>query len=158
MHESAFNSAVLLLVGSMAIGLLIGTQGYQDVAAFTSAPFKGVLCLFLLDMGLVAAKRLESLKQAGPVTVGFAVLSPPVHATLGIGAAYVLGLGPGDALLLAVLAGSASYIAVPAALRMALPEANPSLYVPMSLGLTFPFNVVLGIPLYWAMVQWMWAG
>ncbi len=157
LHESAFNSAVLLLLGSMVIGMLIGKDGFTDVAPFMQDPFKGVLCLFLLDMGLVAMRRLGELKQAGLVTVGFAIVSPPIHAMLGIGLARGLGLSPGDALLLSVLAGSASYIAVPAALRLSLPKANPSLYVPMSLGLTFPFNVVLGIPLYWAVIQKLWS-
>ncbi len=157
LHEAAFNSAVLLLLGSMFIGIAIGEQGYGDIAPFVAAPFKGVLCLFLLDMGLVATRRLGDLRRAGWVAIAFGLLAPPVHAMLGVAAASLLGLTAGDALLLAVLVGSASYIAVPAALRMSLPEANPSIYLPMSLGLTFPFNVVIGIPLYWAVIQRMWA-
>jgi hypothetical protein len=156
LHESAFNSAVLLLLGSMIIGTLIGKEGFADIRPFVYDPFKGVLCLFLLDMGLVAARRLGDLKRAGPLTVIFGLAAPPIHAGLGISLGYILNLSPGDTLLLAVLVGSASYIAVPAALRLSLPKANPSLYVPMSLGLTFPFNVVLGIPLYWAVIAWAW--
>ncbi len=157
LHEAAFNSAVLLLLGSMLIGMVIGPKGFGDIAPFVAAPFKGVLCLFLLDMGLVATRRLGDLRRAGWVAIAFGLLAPPVHAMLGVAAASVLHLTAGDALLLAVLVGSASYIAVPAALRMSLPEANPSIYLPMSLGLTFPFNVVIGIPLYWAVIQRMWA-
>jgi len=149
LHEAAFNPAVFMLLGSMGIGVLIGPEKFGDVAPFVSKPFKGVLCVFLLDMGLLAARRLGDLRAAGVVTLGFALLAPPVHALLAVAVGRALGLSPGDTLLLAVLAGSASYIAVPAALRLSLPEANPSLYVPMSLGLTFPFNVIIGIPLYW---------
>jgi len=158
LHESAFNSAVLLLLGAMVIGLLIGKDGFADVSAFMYQPFKGVLCLFLLDMGLLAARRIGDLKRAGLTTIGFALIAPPVHAAIGIALAYALNLSAGDALLLAMLAGSGSYIAVPAALRLSLPKANPSLYVPMALGLTFPFNVVIGIPLAWAVIEFLWNG
>jgi hypothetical protein len=156
LHESAFNSAVLLLLGSMVIGLMVGKAGFAEVAPFVAEPFKGVLCLFLLDMGLLAARRLGDLRRAGVWTIGYALAAPPTHAALGIALAYVLGLSPGDALLLAMLAGSGSYIAVPAALRLSLPRANPSLYVPMALGITFPFNVIVGIPLAWAVIQQVW--
>ncbi len=155
-HEAFFNSAVLVLIGCLGIGAAIGRDGFADLAPFVAEPFKGVLCLFLLDMGLLAARRLGDLRRAGVVAIGFGLLAPPIHAALGIGIAYVTGLGQGDALLLAVLAGSASYIAVPAALRLSLPAANPSLFVPMSLGLTFPFNVAVGIPLYWRVISLLW--
>ncbi len=149
LHEAAFNPAVLMLLGSMAIGLMIEPHEFDEIAPFVSKPFKGVLCLFLLEMGLLAARRLGDLGAAGATTIVFALAAPPIHAAIAIGLGWVLGLPAGDTLLLAVLAGSASYIAVPAALRLSLPEANPSLYVPMSLAVTFPFNVVVGIPLYW---------
>ncbi len=149
LHEAAFNPAVFMLLGSMGIGMLIGPERFAEVAPFVSKPFKGVLCVFLLEMGLLAARRLGDLPAAGAATIGFSLVAPPVHAGLAILASGLVGLSPGDTLLLAVLSGSASYIAVPAALRLSLPEANPSLYVPMSLGLTFPFNVIIGIPLYW---------
>lgn len=157
LREAFLNGAVVVLVGSLVIGLLIGETGWTSVSPFLYDPFKGVLCLFLLDMGLVAAHRLGDLRRSGLWLIGFALLSAPVHASLGIAAAYMLGIGQGDALLLAVLAGSASYIAVPAAMRLAVPEANPSLYVPMSLAVTFPFNITLGIPLYMAVIDWAWA-
>jgi len=156
-HEAMFNSAVLLLLGSLAIGAIIGHDGFAELAPLADAPFKGVLCLFLLDMGLVAARRLGDLRRAGLVPMAFGLVAPPAHAMLGIGVAWAIGLDRGDALLLAVLTGSASYIAVPAALRLSLPQANPSLFVPMSLGLTFPFNVVVGIPLYWSVIRSVWS-
>ena len=115
-----------------------------------------MLCLFLLDMGLVAARRLGDLRKAGPALVAFAIVSAPVHASLGIAAAWLLDAGRGDALLLATLAGSASYIAVPAAMRLAVPEANPGVYVTMSLAVTFPFNITVGIPLYMAVIDALW--
>jgi hypothetical protein len=157
LREALLNGAVLLLLGSMAIGIVTGSEGWDAVKPLLYDPFKGILCLFLLDMGLVAAKRLRDMKTGGPLLIGFAILSAPVHAMLGIGAAYALGLGIGDALLLAVLVGSASYIAVPAAMRLAIPQANPSLYVPMSLGITFPFNIAIGIPLYLAIIKALWS-
>ena len=157
LHEAVFNGAVLLLVGSLVIGYLTGERGWESMKPLVKAPFKGVLCLFLLDMGLIAAKRLGDLRRAGPMVVGFSLVMPVLHAVLGIAIAAALGIGAGDALLLAVLFGSASYIAVPAAMRMALPEANPSLYVPMSLGLTFPLNITIGIPLYYSVIQWWWS-
>ncbi len=155
-HEACFNSAVILLTGALLIGMLIGPEGMTELAPFIKAPFKGVLCLFLLDMGIVATRRVADLRRAGPTPIAFGLIAAPVHAGLGIAVAYSLRLPAGDALLLAVLAGSASYIAVPAALRLSLPKANPSVYVPMSLGLTFPFNVIVGIPLYWAVIQSLW--
>jgi hypothetical protein len=120
---------------------------------FTEKLFYGALCFFLLDMGLVAAQRLQDLRKVGSFLIGFAVLAPLVNAMLGLGISRLLGLPQGDALLFMVLCASASYIAVPAAMRMTVPEANPSLYISTALGLTFPFNVVVGIPLYLSLVQ-----
>ena len=155
-REAFLNGAVVVLVGSLLIGTAIGNKGWESIKPFAYTPFKGVLCLFLLDMGLVAARRLGDLKACGPKLIGFAIVSAPVHAALGIAVAYMLGVGQGDALLLAVLAGSASYIAVPAAMRLAVPDANPGLYVTMSLAVTFPFNITLGIPLYMAAINVLW--
>ncbi len=155
-RESVLNSAVFLLLGSLVIGLLTGDDGWDTVKPFVHAPFKGVLCLFLLDMGLIAAKRLRDLRSTGVTLIVFAIVAAVVHAMLGIGVARLLGTSPGDALLLAVLVGSASYIAVPAAMRLSIPQANPSLYLPMSLGVTFPFNIIVGIPLYYAIIQAVW--
>ncbi|MGD1916203.1 MAG: sodium-dependent bicarbonate transport family permease [Phycisphaerales bacterium] len=154
-HESLANSAIVLLLGSLIIGYLTGDSGWATMKPLVKDPFQAVLCLFLLDMGLLAARRLGDLRRSGLFLVAFALIAPPLQAGLGIVAARALGLGEGDALLLAVLFGSASYIAAPAALRLALPNANPSLFVPLSLGVTFPFNIIVGIPLY-AMAINMW--
>lgn len=155
-HEALANGAIVLLLGSLVIGYLSGDAGWTTMKPLVKDPFQAILCLFLLDMGLVAARRLGDLRRSGAFLVGFALVAPMVQALLGILAARALGLSTGDALLLAVLFGSASYIAAPAALRLALPKANPSLFVPMSLGLTFPFNIVVGIPLYAMIIQWWW--
>ncbi|MEM6332943.1 MAG: sodium-dependent bicarbonate transport family permease [Planctomycetota bacterium] len=154
-REAGLNGAVVLLVGAMVIGYVTGERGWASVSAFVYDPFKGVLCLFLLDMGLLAARRVGDLRRAGVFLVGFGVVWALVQGLIGVGAAVALGLDRGDALLLAILFGSASYIAVPAALRLALPGANPSLYIPLALGITFPFNIVVGIPMYYALLGWL---
>jgi hypothetical protein len=155
-REAFLNGAVLVLVGSLIIGAVVGPEGFEGLKAFAAYPFKGVLCVFLLEMGLLAAKRVGDLKRGGPFLLSFAVLSPIVQAAIGIAVARAIGTSPGDALLLAILFGSASYIAVPAAMRLSIPQANPSLYVPMSLALTFPFNIALGIPLYMSVIRFLW--
>ena len=150
------NDSVFLLLGALVIGMLSGEKGWQSVAPFAHEPFKGVLCLFLLDMGLIAARRLNSLRASGPLLLGFSIVFPLVCATVAPGAAHLMELGPGDALLFTVLCASASYIAVPAAVRIAIPTANPSLFLPMSLAVTFPFNIAIGIPLYQAAIDSIW--
>ncbi len=157
LREAFLGGPVFLLVGAFAIGLLVGEKGWESVAPFTHEPFKGILCLFLLDMGLIAARRLDEVKRSGLLLVSFAILVPLLQASVGVGAAWFLGLQPGDALLLTVLCASASYIAVPAALRTALPNANASLFLPMSLALTFPFNIAVGLPLYMATIETLWS-
>ena len=156
LHEAFLNSSVLLLLGSLLIGLLSAAyspSGMAKMEPFTGGLFYGALSFFLLDMGIVAAQRLQDLRRAGTFLVGFAVLAPLAHALVGLGISRLLGLPQGDALLFMVLCASASYIAVPAAMRMSVPQANPSLYISSALGLTFPFNIVIGIPLYMALVQ-----
>ncbi len=156
LQEAFLNGSVFLLIGSLVIGYLVtvfSPSGLVRMEPFTDKLFYGALCFFLLDMGLVAAQRLQDLRRAGAFLVGFAVLAPLVHAVLGLLLSRLLGLGVGDALLFMVLCASASYIAVPAAMRMTVPEANPSLYISSALGVTFPFNVVVGIPLYLALAQ-----
>jgi hypothetical protein len=155
-REAFLNGSVFLLLGALAIGVLGGEKGWNSVAPFAHEPFKGVLCLFLLDMGLIAARRLGRLKESGALLLGFALVAPIVLATLAIFAARALGLEQGNALLFTVLCASGSYIAVPAAVRSALPQANPSLFLPMSLAVTFPFNIALGIPLYMAVIEALW--
>lgn len=148
LHESFTDGAQLLLIGAMVIGLLTGESGKVAMQPFSGDLFKGMLSFFLLDMGLMAARNLPQVRGKSPVLVAYAVLGPIVHATLALALAYVLNLSAGDGALLMVLAASASYIAVPAVLRYALPEANPSLYFGLSLGVTFPLNILFGIPIY----------
>jgi uncharacterized protein len=149
LHEAFLNGSVLLLIGSVIIGFLTGVDGWHKVHLFVEKDiFYGALMFFLLDMGLVAARRIQDLRQTGMFLIGFAVLMPIANALIGIVLAHVIGMGQGDSLLFAVLCASASYIAVPAAMRMTVPEANPSLYVSMALAITFPFNIIVGIPIY----------
>ena len=143
------NGSIVLLVGSFLIGLITGADGMARIESFIVSPFQGVLCLFLLDMGLVAGRGLRASRGVlGLGAVVFGVLMPLVGAMAGLGMGMALGLSVGGLALMMTLAASASYIAVPAAMRVALPEANPSIYLTLSLGVTFPFNLVVGIPLY----------
>lgn len=153
-HEAFFNGSVFLILGSLLIGVLTGSEGEKALKPFTDDIFKGLLSFFLLDMGIIAAKRLGDLGSNRWFLTGFGILMPIANAILAIFIARLLGLSEGDALLLAILCASASYIAVPAAMRLAVPEANPSLYVAMALAITFPFNIVVGIPLYHGMIEW----
>jgi hypothetical protein len=153
LHESFTDGAQLLLLGAMVIGLITGEAGQEAMAPFSVDLFKGMLAFFLLDMGLMAARNLPQVKGQSPVLIAYAVIGPIVHAALALGVAVVLKLSAGDGALLMVLAASASYIAVPAVLRTALPEAKPALYFGLSLGLTFPLNIVLGIPVYLSVAQ-----
>lgn len=158
LHEAFLNASVFLLVGSLIIGMLTGKQGWEKLEPFTQGIFYGALTFFLLDMGLIAARKIKDLKKTGSFLVGFSVLIPMLNALLGILLAKGLGFTVGNALLFAVLCASASYIAVPAAMRLTLPEANPSLYVSMALALTFPFNIIVGIPLYLEMIKMIGIG
>jgi uncharacterized protein len=148
LHESFTDGAQLLLLGAMVIGMLTGEAGQAVMAPFSTDLFKGMLAFFLLDMGLLAARNLGELKGKPLWLLGYALLAPLVHAALALALALMAGVSPGNGALLMVLAASASYIAVPAVLRHAIPEAQPALYFGMSLGITFPFNIVIGIPLY----------
>ncbi|MCX6938255.1 MAG: sodium-dependent bicarbonate transport family permease [Verrucomicrobia bacterium] len=155
-RDAFLNGSVFLLLGSLLIGALAGPTRGAAIMPFVETLFPGLLALFLLDMGIVAARRLGDLRKAGLTAITFAAVSPLINASLGLGLSALLGLAHGDALLLIVLCASASYIAVPAALRIALPEANPSLYVTLSLAVTFPLNILIGIPLYhWAVGAWL---
>jgi hypothetical protein len=153
LHESFTDGAQLLLLGAMVVGMITGDAGKAAMQPFSGDLFKGMLSFFLLDMGLMAARNLPQVKGKSPVLVAYAVIGPILHASLGLGLAYLLGLSAGDGALLMVLAASASYIAVPAVLRFALPEANPSLYFGLSLGVTFPLNILFGIPIYVGLAQ-----
>ena len=156
LREAFLNSSVLLLVGSLVIGLLVAAYSPASVAKmlpFSEQMFYGALSFFLLDMGIVAAQRIRDLREAGAFLVGFSILMPLFNSLVGVLISKGLGLEPGNALLFVVLCASASYIAVPAAMRMTVPEANPSLYISMALGVTFPFNIMVGIPLYMTLVN-----
>lgn len=155
--EAFFNGSVLLLIGSLVIGYIAGETGEKELKPFVNEIFFGMLSLYMLDMGLLAARRLKDLRKAGGFLVSFAVLFPPIVGLLTILLSYALGYSRGDALLQTVLLASASYIAVPAAMRMAVPQANMSILLPMSLGITFTFNVSVGIPLYYFIIQYIWA-
>jgi hypothetical protein len=148
LHESLTDGAQLLLLGAMAVGILSGDAGEAAMKPFAGDLFKGMLAFFLLDMGLLAARNMGQLRGKSPWLLVYAIAGPLTHATLALMLCAALGVSAGNAALLMVLAASASYIAVPAVIRLAIPEANPSLYFGMSLGLTFPFNILLGIPLY----------
>jgi len=156
LKEAFLNGSVFLLVGSLIIGAITGENGWHKLEPFTQEIFYGALTVFLLDMGLVAARRIAELKKSGIFLIGFSILMPVFSAVLGIGIAALIGMSQGNALLFAVLCGSASYIAVPAAMRMTVPEANPSLYISMALALTFPFNIILGIPIYLGIINQFW--
>ncbi len=148
LHEVVFGRSVVLLVGGLAIGVLTGERGYAAVKPLFSDLFLGALVLFLLELGVVASRRRGDLRRAGAPLVAFAVIAPIVHAALASLLGPLVGLSPGGTMVFATLAASASYIAAPAAVRLALPEASPSLYLASSLVVTFPFNLALGLPLY----------
>ena len=148
MHETLFGRSIFLLVGALVVGALCGKPGMEKVEAFFVTPFQGVLALFLLEMGVVAGRRVGDLRKVGPFLLGFGILVPIVNGALGVLLGKLTGLDLGGATLLGVLSSSASYIAAPAAIRMSLPEANPTLYLTSSLAITFPFNITLGIPIY----------
>ncbi|MGF1634941.1 MAG: sodium-dependent bicarbonate transport family permease [Phycisphaerae bacterium] len=156
LQEAFLGGPVFLLLGSLLVGLLSSRAGVAVIAPTVSSLFDVVLVLFLLDMGLLAARRLGDLRAAGLFLIGFGLLLPLAAAVVGVATAWLIGLPVGDALLLTVLFASASYIAVPAAMRISVPEANASLYVPLALAVTFPFNIVVGIPLYLGVIRMVW--
>jgi uncharacterized protein len=157
LHEALLGRSVFLLLGSLFIGMLCGQRGMEATAGFFVAPFQGVLALFLLEMGMVAARRFGDLRKVGLFLVGFGVVMPVVHGVIGILLGHLVGLSLGGSMLMGTLAASASYIAAPAAMRLSLPEANPTLYLTAALTITFPFNITLGLPLYYGLARW-WFG
>jgi uncharacterized protein len=153
LREVLAGRSIVLLVGGLVIGTAAGAEGAARVAPFFVAPFEGALTLFLLEMGLVTARRLGELRRAGPFLVAFGIVAPLLHGVLGAALGLAAGLSPGGATIFATMAASASYIAATAAVRLALPEANPGRYLTASLAVTFPFNLVVGIPLYARVAQ-----
>ncbi|MEI7534076.1 MAG: sodium-dependent bicarbonate transport family permease [Verrucomicrobiae bacterium] len=154
LREAVFGRSVFLLVGALLVGALCGKAGMDKVEPFFVTPFQGVLALFLLEMGMVAGQRLGDLKKVGPFLVAFGILMPLFHGCLGVLLGKYAGLSLGGTTLMGVLAASASYIAAPAAMRLSLPEANPALYLTPSLAITFPFNITVGIPIYYALAKY----
>jgi len=147
------NGCLLLLFCSFIIGWLTGEDGFDKVKGFLESPFQGILCLFLLDMGLLVANQLDNLKEFTLTLIVFGLYMPLIGALLGLATSYLLGLDLGTGTMFMVLCASASYIAVPAAMRIAVAQAKAAVYVPMSLAVTFPFNVILGIPLYYGLAR-----
>ena len=156
LHEARLNGSAYLLLGSLLIGFVTSAHNPSGIAKmepFTGKLFYGAECFFLLDMGIVAAQRLPALRKTGSFLISFAVAMPLFNGFMGILVAKALALEPGNALLFVVLCASASYLAVPAAMRMTVPEAKSSYYISTTLGLTFPFNIVIGIPIYMSLVN-----
>lgn len=148
LKDAFLNGSIYLLIGSLVIGLLAGQRGKDDLFVFYDGIFKGVLCFFLLELGMVTAREFSHALKVGRFLFIFGLCAPIVNAVIGIALTKVLGLPQGDALLFTILCASASYIAVPAAFRLAVPDANPAIYLGSALGVTFPFNIAIGIPLY----------
>lgn len=158
LHEAFLNGPVLLLLGSLVIGLLTQDRGFEAFKPLCKDLFNGVLVFFLLDLGILAARRMRAFMDRGWSLVAFGLVVPPIGAGVALLLAKLGGLSVGDATLLAVLAASASYIAVPAAVRIAIPKADPSIYIGLALAVTFPFNIVFGIPLYLAAAKALCGG
>lgn len=158
LHEVFFGKSIYLLAGGLLIGYFAGPEGIKPLDNLFFDLFKGVLALFLLEMGLVASSRIAALREYGLFLAGFAVIMPLISATLGSVTGWMLGFSVGGTFLLATLFASASYIAAPAAMRIAVPEANPALSIGASLGMTFPFNIFLGIPIYLWMARFIHGG
>lgn len=154
-RELVAGKSSILLLGFLAIGFVAGKGGWEQVSPLFDLPFKGVLTLFLLEAGLVAGRKLSDLKKSGLVLISFGIVFPILHAMIGIYFGHLSGLGLGGSMILGTLAASASYIAAPAACRVALPEANPSYYLTAALAITFPFNIIIGLPLYYDLAKWI---
>jgi hypothetical protein len=155
LHEVLAGRSIVLLLGGLAIGLIAGKSGLETVEPFFVNGFQGALTLFLLEMGLVTARRLRDLRKVGLFLVAFGIVVPILHGILGVWVGGLAGLSLGGSAVFGTIVASASYIAAPAAVRIALPEANPTFYLTASLGITFPFNITLGIPLYFTVAQWL---
>ena len=153
LHEVLTGRTMVLLVGGLGVGFLMGEKHWQSVQPFFEGGFKGALTLFLLEMGVLAADRIEDLKKVGVFLVGFGIAMPLVHGALGVLLGHLAGLSAGGATMLGAMAASASYIAAPPATRMSLPTANPTYSLTASLAITFPFNILAGIPIYYAIAR-----
>ena len=157
LHEVVTGSSIILLLGGLVIGFVAGPVKFESVQPFFVSGFQGALVLFLLELGMVTARRLSDLKKVGVFLLGFGILVPILHGVLAIWLGLMVGLSVAGATVLAAMVSSGSYIAAPAAVRIALPKANPSYYLTASLGITFPFNITIGIPIYYLIATWMGA-
>jgi len=155
LHEVLAGRSILLLAGGLVIGLIAGPSGFESISPFFESGFQGALALFLLEMGIITARRLEGLKEVGVFLIIFGITVPLLHGVIAIFLGSLAGLSLAGSAVLGAMVSSASYIAAPAAVRIALPEANPTLYLTASLGITFPFNITLGIPIYFAFAEWI---
>jgi hypothetical protein len=155
LREVLLGKSLVLLAGGLLIGWIAGPAGIAPMKLLYTDLFKGLLALFMLEMGLVAGSRVADLRRAGPFIIAFGLLWPLAASCVGAAVGRAIGLSVGGTMLLATLAASASYIAAPAAMRIAIPQASPSLSIGASLGITFPFNVLVGIPLYYQLALWM---
>lgn len=151
-HHALTNGSVLMIVGSLVIGLIADTKQAAGIEPFTTDIFKGFLAIYLLEMGMTTARRFAAFRRYGLFVTAFGIVVPMINGVLAAALSGFITSDPANRLVFAVLAGSASYIAVPAAMRIAAPRADPGLYIPMALGVTFPFNIAVGIPLYWVVV------
>jgi hypothetical protein len=153
LHHSLTNGSVLMILGSLAIGMIADTKQADGIKPFTTDIFKGFLAIFLLEMGMVTAKRISSFKKYGWFVTIFAILIPALNGCLVAFLSQFVTEDIGNRFIFAILAASASYIAVPAAMKLAAPKADPGLYIPMALGITFPFNITIGMPIYYEIIQ-----
>ncbi|MBR2649952.1 MAG: sodium-dependent bicarbonate transport family permease [Sediminibacterium sp.] len=155
LHDAFTNGSVWMILGSLFIGLIADTKQAEGIKPFTSDIFKGFLAIFLLEMGMVAAKRFKAFIQYGWFVTVISIIIPLFNGFMAVWISSFWHIETGNRFMLAILAASASYIAVPAAMRLAAPKADPGLYIPMALGLTFPFNISIGMPLYWLLIEWI---
>jgi hypothetical protein len=155
LHEVLAGRSIMLLAGGLIIGWIAGPAGFESISPFFESGFQGALALFLLEMGIITARRLEGLKEVGVFLIIFGITVPLLHGIIAIFLGSLAGLSLAGSAVLGAMVSSASYIAAPAAVRIALPEANPTLYLTASLGITFPFNITLGIPIYFAFAEWI---
>lgn len=155
MLHSLTNASVLLIIGSLLIGYLATEKQAEGIKPFTTDIFKGFLAVFLLDMGITSGKQLSAMFKKGIFPFLFAIVFPFINGLIGLMLCRMITDSVGNQLLFTILAASASYIAVPAAMKNAVPQANPSLYLPMALGITFPINVIIGIPIYYYIINWL---
>jgi hypothetical protein len=157
LHEVVTGRTMVLLVGGLVIGSVMGMKNWETIAPLfdpTGGVFKGLLCIFLLEMGMAAASRFKEIREVGWFMLAFGITLPVLHALIAVPLGHLAGLSLGGTAVLAAMSASASYIAAPPAVRATLPDANPAYYLTLALAITFPFNIVIGIPLYFHVTEW----